>query len=270
MSTFPVAIVQMSVVGGDPDHNLQVAKQRIAQAAERGAALILLPEALDLGWTDPSSRSFATTIPDGSSCRRLRNAAMQHGVHLCGGITERSGDAVYNAAVLISPEGEVLLHHRKLNELEIGHPYYDQGDRLGVAETSLGRIGLMICADAFADGLIVGRTLGLMGADLILSPCAWAVPSTFNHKVTPYGQLWLDSYRPVTREFELSVCAASNVGPITGGPWAGRHCIGHSLAMDHAGNVIAQGPFGVDAEAILIVEITTSPRPTRGDGWWTS
>ena len=51
----------------------------------------------------------------------------------------------------------------------------------------------MICADAFADGLVISRTLGQMGATLILSPCAWAVPPDFNQ---PSGQLWRDSYAP--------------------------------------------------------------------------
>ena len=55
-------------------------------------------------------------------------------------------------AVLLDPEGRMLLHHRKLNELEIGHTCYDQGDRLGVVQTSVGTMGLMICADAFARG----------------------------------------------------------------------------------------------------------------------
>jgi len=72
-----------------------------------------------------------------------------------------------------------------LNELEIAHDYYEQGDGLGVVETVLGTFGVMICADAFAREQVVSRTLGLMGADIILSPCAWAVPAEHDNAREP-------------------------------------------------------------------------------------
>lgn len=46
----------------------------------------------------------------------------------------------------------------------------------------------------------------------------------------------------------------SNVGPITRGGWAGRVCIGSSLALGPAG-VLARAPQGVDAEALVVVEV---------------
>jgi len=78
-------------------------------------------------------------------------------VHVCAGLTERDGPSIFNAAVLIDPAGAVILKHRKLNELDVGHASYDQGDRLGVARTALGTLGLMICADAFARGQVLSR-----------------------------------------------------------------------------------------------------------------
>ena len=74
--------------------------------------------------------------------------------------------------MIIDPQGEVRCQHRKLNELDIGHEYYAQGDRLNVVETDFGRIGLLICADAFAHDATLLQSLGYMGADLILSPTA--------------------------------------------------------------------------------------------------
>ena len=50
-----VALAQMLVEGGQPDQNLQRAEARIQEAAQRGADLVLLPEALDFGWTHPSA-----------------------------------------------------------------------------------------------------------------------------------------------------------------------------------------------------------------------
>lgn len=264
---FKLALVQMRVEGGAKARNLQRALQRIDMAVEDGAELVLLPEALDLGWTHDSARIEAEPIPGGIPFRQLSNAARVHAVHVCAGLTERAGDKVFNAAVLIGPEGQLLLHHRKLNELEIGHSCYDQGDRLAVAHTSLGTIGVMICADAFAPGQIVGRTLGLMGADVILSPAAWAVPADHDQAKQAYGQLWLDNYCPVAGRFWVWIAAVSNVGQINSGPWSGRKCIGCSLVVGPDGRQVLMGPYGEDAEAVIHVNVTPVVRPARGDGW---
>ncbi|MBN2507050.1 MAG: carbon-nitrogen hydrolase family protein [Verrucomicrobia bacterium] len=264
-----LALVQMRVDGGAKTSNLSRAEERIAQAAHRGAQVVLLPEALNLGWTHPSAHTDADAIPDGESCARLRAAARACRVHVCAGLVERAGNRVFNSAVLIAPGGEILLVHRKLNELEIGHAFYAPGDRLAVARTALGTIGVMICADAFARGQVVGRALGLMGADLILSPSAWAVPAGHDPLRDPYGQLWLDNYAPVARDFRLWIAGASNVGPMTAGPWQGRRCIGCSLLVGPDGQPALQGPYGEQAEALLQADIQLVPLPARGDGWET-
>ena len=58
------------------------------------------------------------------------------------GLVERAGPKLFNAAVLIGPAGELLLHHRKINELDIALDLYSVGDRVGVAQTDLGTFGL--------------------------------------------------------------------------------------------------------------------------------
>lgn len=266
MSTFKLALAQMPVIGGQREKNLRSAAEYIAMAAKAGAAIILMPEALDCGWCHDSSITEAGTIPDGKACQHLREAAKTHHIHVCAGLIERAGDQLFNSAVLISPEGEVLLHHRKLNELAMAHHLYSQGDRLAVARTPLGTIGLMICADGFAPGQVVSRSLGLMGAQIILSPCAWAVPPDHDNVKEPYGQLWLDNYRPVAREFNLWIAGTSNVGVISQGEWSGHHCIGCSLVMNPEGAPALRGPYGVDAAALLFVEVELKSSPFRSDG----
>ena len=266
-NSFKLALVQMLVEGGRKEGNLQRALDRINEAARQGAQVVVLPEAITLGWTHPSAATEAEEIPNGPGCARLREAARRNNVYVCAGLIERAGDLVFNAAVLIDVKGEVILHHRKLNELEIGHSCYAQGDRLAVAETPLGTFGVMICADAFARGQIVSRTLGLMGADIILSPCAWAVPADHDNEKEPYGRLWLDNYCPVARDFKLWIAGVSNVGWLTDGPWKGRKCIGCSLVIDPDGEQLLMGPYGPDAETILYADIELRPRPARGDGW---
>ena len=264
---FKLAIAQIRVEGGRPSDNLRRAVDRIDEAASAGAKLVVLPEALDLGWTHPSAQTQAAPIPDGEPSRALREAARRKGIFVCAGLTEQAGGAVFNSAVLIDPGGTVVLCHRKLNELEIGHAFYGQGDRLSVARTRLGTIGIMVCADGFARGQTVSRALGLMGADLILSPCAWAVPPDHDNAREPYGQLWLDNYCPVARDFRLWIVGVSNVGRLTDGPWQGRSCIGSSLVVNPDGAAVVRGPYGADAEAMLYTDIQIEPRPARGDAW---
>ena len=266
-NSFNLALAQMLVEGGRKEANLRRALERINEAAGHGAQVVALPEALTLGWTHPSASSDADEIPDGFSCAKLRDAARRNNVYVCAGLIERAGQTIFNAAVLIDPQGEVILHHRKLTELEIGHEFYAQGDRLGVAHAPLGTFGVMICADAFARGQTVGRALGLMGADIILSPCAWAVPADHDNTKEPYGRLWLDSYCPVASGFRLWIIGVSSVGWLTGGPWKGRKCIGCSLVIGPDGRQILIGPYGHAADTILYVDIELEPRPARGDGW---
>lgn len=262
---FKLALAQMRVAGGAKEANLARAARFIADAAKAGAQVVLLPETLNLGWTHRSARDAADGIPDGETCTRLRAAARHHGVYVCAGLVESAGDRRFNAAVLISPQGELLLHHRKLNELDLAHDLYAPGDRLGVASTPLGTFGVMICADAFARGQVVSRTLGLMGAQVILSPCAWAVPAEHDNVREPYGALWIENYTPVARDFGLWIAGCSNVGEIDDGPWRGRRCIGDSLVVNPAGEPVLRGPHGVDAEALLLVDVRPETRP-RGAG----
>jgi predicted amidohydrolase len=264
---FKLALIQMRVLGGRKEENLRHAEALMADAAGQGARVMLLPEAMSLGWTHPSSRRQADAVPGGRTCAVLRAAARRHRCYVCSGLTERDGGRVFNSAVLLDPDGEVVLVHRKLNELEIGHGCYDQGDRLGVAATPLGTLGVMICADGFADGQVIGRALGYMGAQVILSPCAWAVPADYDNNKEPYGGLWRGCYGPVAKDFRLWIAGVSNVGWITGGPWQGRKCIGCSLVVGSHGDAVLQGPFGHDAEAILLVDIDPQERPARGCGW---
>jgi len=250
-----LTLAQIRVQPGCPNENLARAIQAISDAAGTGADAVLLPEALDCGWTHPSAHDLAGQIPNGAACESLRAAARTHQMMVCAGLSERSGDQIFNAAVLFSPDGELLLHHRKLNELEFARSLYGCGDRLGVTHTRWGRVGLMICADAFVEDLAITRTLGHMGARVILSPCAWAVAPDRNLVVEPYGQLWRDSYRPVCREFGLTIAGCSNIGPITAGEWQGWRCIGSSLAVGPDGATLAQAPAGDHSESLVPMRV---------------
>ena len=261
--SFPAGLAQILVEPSRPDANLDRAVRAVAEAAAQGCRLVVLPECLDCGWADPCARDLAQPIP-GPHADRLAAAAREHSVFVAAGLAERAGNRLYNAAVLIDPDGTIRLHHRKINELDIAHDIYATGDRLGVAETELGTLGIAICADNFGSSLAIGHVLARMGAQVILSPSAWAVDADHDNARQPYGKRWLDSYTELARLYDVTVLGVSNVGWITGGAWKGRKCIGCSLAVGPGGAVLAQGPYGEAAEALLRVEV--QPRPPIGRG----
>jgi predicted amidohydrolase len=254
---------QMLVEGGQASQNLQRATEMIRRAAEQNCAIVILPECLDLGWTDPAARELAQPIP-GPHSDRLAQAAQQAGLYVVAGLTERAGTRIYNAAVLLSPVGEILLKHRKINIMEIAQDLYATGDSLAVAETPLGTIGLSICADNFPDSLVFGHSLARMGAQMLLSPCAWAMPPDHDNAQEPYGELWKTAYTPLTQLYDMTVVGVSNVGWLRGGPWQGYKCIGCSLAMGPGGAILAEGPYGEAAESLIVVEVEPVERTITG------
>ena len=262
-----LAMIQMKVVGGELDRNLRHAAERIARAASEGTQLALLPEVMDLGWTHPSAKTLAYPVPGGKTFEQLAEAAKNNQIYVVAGIVEKDGDKTYNTAVLIGPDGKLLLKHRKLNELDIAHDLYDQGDRLNVCHTGLGTIGLMVCADAGAREYAIQRSLGYMGADMILSPSSWAVVADHENEKEPYGDTWRQNYKPVAKEFQMWIIGVSNVGWLTAGPWKDWKCIGCSLVIDPDGNEVLQAPYGADADTIIYVDVETRERPARGTDW---
>jgi predicted amidohydrolase len=258
----------MKVLQGNKEANLNRAVEMIRQAGKGGAAVVLLPEVMDLGWGYPASPQEADLIPYGRTCRVLSRTARKERLYVCSGLVERRGSAVYNSAVLIDPQGRVLLAHRKINELAIGHSVYGPGDCLNVCQTPLATFGLMICADATAKDHVLSRSLCYMGADVILSPSAWAVPPEHDNAKEPYGSTWSEAYGPVSEEFGVWIAGCSNTGTVDHGGWKGWKCIGSSMVTGPDGREVLKGPYGGDAETLLYADITPVPRPARGTDWW--
>ena len=92
---FKLALIQMLVEGGKKTENLNRARRSIREAASRGAEMVLLPEAMDLGWTHPSAKSEAGEIPDGETCQILRELARELDIYVCSGLIEKAQDNIY-------------------------------------------------------------------------------------------------------------------------------------------------------------------------------
>ena len=93
MHTFRLGMAQTLVEGGRPGPNLDRAVAAIHRAAELGCRVVVLPECLDLGWTDPSARELAQPIP-GPHFDRLATAAREAS-HACLSRCAREGSKAF-------------------------------------------------------------------------------------------------------------------------------------------------------------------------------
>ena len=144
-----------------------------------GAELIVLPESVTTGFTPgvgPEQLWDLVSELPGPVLQPFADLATELGVHLALGTYERGPErgVVYNAAVVLSPAGELLGVYRKT------HPFgTERADRGGwvtpgedvlVVDTPLGRIGMIICFDG--DYPELARITALAGAEVICRPSA--------------------------------------------------------------------------------------------------
>ena len=257
-----LALGQVLLEGGEPLRNFERAEKMIRQASEQKAELILLPETIDFAWTHPSSLKEARPIP-GEFSDFFCEAAKKYNIHICVGLTEKLGEVHYNAALLISNEGNIYGKHHKINLLEVEFPFYGIGHQLQVYETPWGKIGLNICADNYYDSLHIGHALARMGAQLILSPSSWTVDYHITETDDPYRDKWFKPFHLLASYYGLIVASTTSVGYIVGGPYEGKKMVGCSLVVDKNG-IIAEGKFNEFAGDLVIVDIELPERKEKG------
>ena len=253
---------QLLVEGGEPDRNLERAREMIADAAGQGCDVILLPETFDLGWTHPSALDEAEAIP-GPRSNRVSAWAKENEIFVCCGLTEQKGQHVYNTAILIDRSGEIVLKHRKINLLGVEQPFYGVGKTLGVVETELGVVGVNICSDNYKDSLVLGHSLARMGAQIILSPSSWTVEYEATEKHDPYQDKWVSPYSHLADLYDIIVVGTTSVGYIVGGPYEGKKSVGCSLAVGRDAK-LAQGKFNEIASELVIFDAVVPPPGEKG------
>ncbi len=140
----------------------------IAEAGRQGADLVCLPESLTYFGTGKSMADCAEPIP-GPSTQVFGTMAREHDLYIVAGLTERDETIVYNTAILIGPDGELVGKYRKVclprEEIEAG---ITPGSDYPVFETSFGKVGMMICWDVHFPE--VARNLSSRGAEVIAMP----------------------------------------------------------------------------------------------------
>jgi (R)-amidase len=178
-----IALAQLPCVEGDKEHNLVAAEKAIAQAADCGAMLVVLPELQTTGFlTQPAIRQLAETL-DGPTVARLARAAARHRVALATTVLELGeGEAVHNTALFIDDGGRAQHAYRKCHLFDAERPLYAAGRVPGDVVHYKGiRFGLLICYDIeFPEA---ARALAVRGIDCILVPTANMTPYGHRHRV---------------------------------------------------------------------------------------
>lgn len=155
--------------GKTPLDNCRQYEPLLAEAARKRADLVVLGEVIPYVGLGRSFAEVAEPIPDGPCSRYFSEQARQHRLHIVAGLVERDGHGLYNVAVLFGPDGRLLGKYRKVclprSEEEAG---LTPGKDYPVFETTVGRIGLMVCYDGFFPE--VARALSQHGAEIIAWP----------------------------------------------------------------------------------------------------
>ncbi len=159
------------------EQNLDHYVKFIEEAGKQGADLVCLPEGITVVNTGKKYIDVAEPVP-GPTTQRLGAAAKDCSLYVVAGIYEKEGDTVYNTAVLMGREGELIGVYRKValprEEIEGG---ITPGDSFPVFETDFGKVGMMICWDVhFPEP---ARVLARGGAEIILLPIWGGVEPLF-------------------------------------------------------------------------------------------
>jgi predicted amidohydrolase len=122
------------------------AERLIAQAAGQGAQLAVLPELFNTGYEYSDQNYLRAETCDGPTVSWMRQAAAQFGVHLAGSLLLRDGADIYNVLLLAAPDGR-LWRYNKSYPWYWERAYFRKGEGTTVADTALGKIGMLLCWD---------------------------------------------------------------------------------------------------------------------------
>ena len=252
MRTIRVAMCQIFSLDGDRRGNFDRIENAIRQAKDNGADIACFPEAAILGWVNPDAHERAYSIP-GKDSDCLCELAKNYDTHLCIGLAEKIGGSLYDSAVLIDNNGQILLKHRKINILsELMTPPYTPGEGVDVVETRFGKIGLLICADTHKSEIL--KRMAALKPDLLLVPYGYAAAE---NEWPGHGKELEKVVKNTAKKTAAFVIGTNLVGEITKGPWTGRIYGGHSVAVDKTGRIIS---IAKDWDRdINIVSINISP-----------
>lgn len=209
-----IAGIQTDVVFKDISANLAKLEATVRDEVRQGTELTIFPECYSTGYCFDSleeASAFGESIP-GPSTDRVARLCRELNTFVIFGMLELSGKDLFNAAVLIGPDG-LIGSYRKVHLPYLGvDRFTTPGDRPFEVFTAGGvRIGMLICYDGgFPEA---ARVLAIRGADLIALPTNW-----------PPGGAYMAEYSINSRAMENGIyfAAVNRVGTENGFSFIGK------------------------------------------------
>jgi 5-aminopentanamidase len=225
--SFELFSVQDTFVVGNPEANLEGVVSLTERLSDQfsGPAILLLPELFPSGYDPAIAAADFAEEQDGLTFLTMSKLALKHRIHIAYGYAEDGGAGRrYNSLMLLGPDGKALAHYRKIHLTQGEKSLFTGGTEIVVAETALGRIGLMICWDlAFPE---IARNLTLRGAELLIVPTAWD---------RPHAGLYRKFASVRALENTVFLATSNHLGRISGVDY-----FGESLLYGPTGNLLAK------------------------------
>jgi predicted amidohydrolase len=163
-----IGTVYLRPENSTPAKNLDLWCEQVAEAGRLGLDIVCLGEAILMVGTGASAADTAEAIP-GPSTARLGAVAREHRIWVVAGLYERSGDQLYNTAVLIDREGKLAGTYRKVHlPREEWNKGIVPGSDYPVFGTDFGTIAIQICYDWFFPE--IATIFAHKGAEIVFAP----------------------------------------------------------------------------------------------------
>jgi len=222
--TIQAAAIQFNVKQGDVDANLAYVRAALKSAAENGANLAVLPEMWSSGFAYKNLNELAGRTA--GIVEELLELSRTLKLVIVGSMPEPHGAKVFNT-VYVADNGTLAGTYRKLHLFSLlgEDKAFDSGDSWLLADTSLGKIGVIICYDLRFPEL--SRRLAVEGAQVICVPAQWPKPRQ---------EHWRTLLRARAIENQLFVVACNTCGLV-----GKLDFFGMSMVIDPKGEVLAEG-----------------------------
>lgn len=254
MAKLKISLAQMQIALGDVRKNVNTAEEMIAEAAQRGSHVVVLPELWSTGYALDQSRELATQLNVGVFAQ-MGTLATQNKVSVIGSALEKRGLEFTNSATFFAPNGRLMGVYRKVHLFRLMEEdrWLQRGEAPLIMDLPWGTTGVAICYDLRFPELF--RRYALQGAKLIILPAEWPI-ERIDH--------WRTLLQARAIENQCYMVATNSAGQ-TGSTTFG----GHSMIVDPWGKIVVEvgeNPTLVTAEIDLdLVDVVRNRIPVFDD-----